>query len=73
MCMYFFYKKSGKFQIFIIILLIFIRGEKKCEREGRKRKKEKKKRCAHERERVVVMSGRIKWVSYFSKYLQKCH
>ena len=32
----------GKFQTFIIILLISIRGEKKCEREGRKKKKEKK-------------------------------
>ena len=68
-------KKSGKFRTFIIILLLFIRGEKKCEREGRTRKKEKKMRCAHvrERKRVVVMLSLIKWVSYFFKYLQKCH
>ena len=76
-CVCIFLKKSGKFRTFIIILLLFIRGEKKCEREGRKRKKEKKMRCAHvrerERERVVVMLSLIKWVSYFFKYLQKCH
>ena len=45
--------------------------------KGGKERKKKKMRCAHERERererVVIILGLIKWVSYFSKYLQKCH
>ena len=44
----------------------------------REEKKERKKKWGvhmreRERERVVIMLGLIKWVSYFSKYLQKCH
>ena len=44
------------------------------EKGGKKRKKKNEVcTCERERERVVVMLRLIKWVSYFFKYLQKCH
>ena len=53
-CIFIFLFLSGNFLTCIIILLLFIRWENKCEREGRKIKKERKKDEMCTRERVML-------------------